>query len=260
MPFVESSGAQIHYSLTGPEGAPAVAFSNSLGTNFSMWDPQVPALEQQQFRILRYDQRGHGQSSAPAGPYTIEMLGRDFLRLLDALSLDRVNFCGLSMGGMTGLWLGLHAPQRFHRLALSNTGAKIGTPETWNPRIETVRKSGMKAIAQAVVERWYTSEFRAASPEAIAATLHMLETTPAAGYIGCCEAIRDSDQSAEISAIRLPVLVIAGAKDPATPPASGRFIAAEIPGAEYVELPAAHLSNIEAATQFTSELLRFFRS
>lgn len=259
MPFAEAGGLTIHYALSGRADAPVVTLSNSLGTNFSMWDAQAPALERE-FRLLRYDQRGHGQTSAPKGPYSIEMLAHDFLGLLDSLNIDKVSFCGLSMGGMTGMWLGLHAAERIHKLALSNTGARIGTAEVWNARIEAVRKSGMKAIAPGVVERWFTPGFRAASPAAISVTLHMLENTHPEGYAGCCEAIRDSDQSGEISAIRLPTLVIAGAKDPATPPASGRFVAERIPGAQYVELSAAHLSNIEAPAQFTSELLRFLKS
>lgn len=259
MPFLETDFVRIHYALSGREGAPVVVLSNSLGTNFSMWDPQVPALERE-FRLLRYDQRGHGQTSATPGPYTIEMLARDVLRLLDSLKFEKANFCGLSMGGLTGMWLGVQAPERFQKLTLSNTGAKIGTPEAWNPRIETVRKSGMKTIAQGVVERWFTAEFRQASPEAAAATLRMLENTPPEGYAGCCEAIRDCDLREAISSIRIPTLVIAGAKDPATPPASGRFIAERIPGAQYVELPAAHLSNIEAPERFTAEVVRFFKS
>jgi 3-oxoadipate enol-lactonase len=260
MSFLEcAGGVKIHYALSECADAPVVVLSNSLGTNFSMWDPQAPALERE-FRLLRYDQRGHGQTSTTPGPYTIEMLARDLLRLLDSLKLDKVNFCGLSMGGLTGMWLGVHAPERFQKLIISNTGAKIGTPEVWNPRIETVRKSGMKSIAAAVVERWYTREFRAASPKDAAATLRMLENTPPEGYAGCCEAIRDCDLLDAISSIRIPTLVISGAKDPATPPASGRFIADKIPGARYVELPAAHLSNIEAPEQFTNEVIRFFKS
>jgi 3-oxoadipate enol-lactonase len=259
MPFLESEGLRIHYALSGPHDAPFVVLSNSLGTNFSMWDTQTPSLERE-FRLLRYDTRGHGQTSVTPGPYTIEMLARDVLRLLDSLKFKKVNFCGLSMGGMIGMWLGLHAPERLHKLALCNTGAKIGLDEVWNTRIDTVSKSDMKAIASGVVERWFTPEFRGASPEAASATLRMLENTSPQGYAACCEAIRDSDQRDAISRIRVPTLVIAGAKDPATPPANGRFIAERIRGAQYVELPAAHLSNIEAPAQFTSELIRFFKS
>jgi 3-oxoadipate enol-lactonase len=256
MPFIEIGDFRAHYALSGPEGAPALVLSNSLGTNFSMWDPELPAFEKR-LRILRYDTRGHGQSSVTPGPYRIEQLGRDVLHVLDRLSLKRVHFCGLSLGGMTGMWLGINAPERLQKLILCNTAARIGSAETWNARIEAVRKSGMKSVAPAVVERWFTPAFRAAAPETIAQTQRMIETSPPEGYAACCAAIRDMDQREAISSINVPTLVIAGAQDPATPPADGQFLAGKIRGARYVELPTAHLSNVEAAAQFSSEVLRF---
>lgn len=259
MPFAELNGLRVHYSLAGAEDAPALVFSNSLGTNFSMWDAQFAALEKD-YRILRYDTRGHGQTGVPAGPYSIELLSRDVLALLDHLHLDRVNYCGLSMGGMIGMWLGINAPERFRRIVLCNTAAKIGTAEIWNARIATVRQGGTQSVAGAVVERWFTPEFRAASPAVVATMLRMLENSPAAGYAECCAAIRDMDQRETIKNVRVPTLVIAGAKDPVTSPAEGRFLAENIPGARYAELPAAHLSNIEAAGQFTAELAKFLKS
>jgi 3-oxoadipate enol-lactonase len=160
---VDVGELRTHYALTGDQ-EPVLVFSNSLGTDFSMWDPQMEEL-QRRFRILRYDTRGHGQSSVTPGDYTIEQLGRDVLGLLDSLRLDRVHFCGLSMGGMIGMWLGIHAPTRLHRLVLCNTAARIGTKEMWNARIATVRRDGMKSVAAAVIERWFTPEFRASFPE-----------------------------------------------------------------------------------------------
>lgn len=259
MPFLETGDLRVHYALTGAPNAPAVVLSNSLGTNFSMWNPQVPALERA-FRVLRYDTRGHGQTRATPGPYTIEQLAGDVLRLLDALRLDRVHFCGLSMGGMIGMWLGVHAEKRLRKLVLCNTAARIGTAEIWNSRIENVRKAGMKAITPAVIERWFTPEFRADSADAVAPVQGMLENTRPEGYIACCQAIRDMDQRGAISAIRVPTLVIAGGKDPATPPAEGRFIAGQIGGASYAELDTAHLSNLEAPAKFTAELINFLKS
>ncbi len=256
MPFIESGGMRIHYALSGIAGEPIVAFSNSLGTNFSMWDPQMPAAEKK-FQVLRYDTRGHGQSPVTPGPYSIEQLGRDALTLLDALGIERIQFCGLSMGGMIGMWLGLNAPTRLTKLVLCNTAAKIGTPETWNARIETVRKSGMKAVAASVVERWLTPEFRARSQQAAEAALRMLEAAPPEGYAACCAAVRDFDARDQISAIRVPTLVITGSKDPATPAADGRFLADQISGARCVELDSSHLSNVEASERFTAELIRF---
>ncbi len=256
MPFIEGGGRKIHYAFSGMAGAPVVAFSNSLGTNFSMWGPQMPAAEKI-FQVLRYDTRGHGESSVTPGPYSIEQLGRDVLTLLDALGIERVYFCGLSMGGMIGMWLGLNAPTRLAKLVLCNTAAKIGTPETWNARIESVRKSGMKAVAASVVERWLTPEFRARSPQAAETALRMLEAAAPEGYAACCAAVRDFDARGQISAIRVPTLVITGSKDPATPPADGRFLADQISGARYVELDSSHLSNVEASEPFTAELVRF---
>jgi len=256
MPFIEIGDFRAHYALSGPAGAPALVLSNSLGTNFSMWDPELPAFEKH-LRILRYDTRGHGQSSVTPGPYRIEQLGRDVLHILDRLSLERVHFCGLSLGGMTGMWLGINAPERLQKLILCNTAARIGSAETWNARIEAIRKSGMKSVAPAVVERWFTPAFRAAAPETIAQTQRMMEASPPEGYVACCAAIRDMDQREAISSINAPTLVIAGAQDHATPPTDGQFLAGKIRGARYVELPAAHLSNVEAAAQFSSEVLRF---
>jgi len=224
-----------------------------------MWDAQVPALEKD-FRVLRYDTRGHGQTALTPGPYTIEQLAQDVVGLLDALRLDRVHFCGLSLGGMTGMWLGAHSGKRLNKLVLCNTGARIGTMESWNTRIEQVRSTGMKPIAAGVVERWFTPEFRARSPQAVAAAQQMIENTPAEGYAGCCAAVRDADFRETLKAIRTPTLVIAGGKDPATPPAAGRFIAESISGAEYAELETAHLSNVEASEKFTSQLIRFLKA
>jgi 3-oxoadipate enol-lactonase len=171
--------------------------------------------------------------------------------------LDRVHFCGLSMGGMIGMWLALNAPERLDKLILSNTAAKIGTPEAWNARIEAVQKNGMKSVASAILERWFTAAFRQKAPETMANILKMLEETNPEGYVACSAAVRDFDCREKLSGIRTPTLVIAGAHDPATPPDGGRFLAQQIPSGRYVELDAAHLSNIEAENQFNKELAAF---
>jgi 3-oxoadipate enol-lactonase len=259
MPFAQLEDVRIHYDLAGPTSAPILVFSNSLGATLSMWDPQMPAF-QKQFRILRYDTRGHGQSSVTPGPYTIEQLGRDVVALLDQLQLDRVYFCGLSMGGQTGMWLALNASDRFHRLVLCNTAANIGTPEMWNARIEATRKDGMSSISTAVMERWFSSDFRASSPDVIAVTKQLFERTNPDGYVANCAAIRDFDARETISAIRVPTLVIAGTHDAATTPADGHYVADHIAGARYVELDAAHLSNIEKRDHFNTELSAFLLS
>jgi 3-oxoadipate enol-lactonase len=255
MPFVEIGELNTHYALTGDNG-PTLVLSNSLGTNFSMWDPQIEEF-QRHFRILRYDTRGHGQSSVTPGDYTTEQLGRDVLGLLDSLRLDRVHFCGLSMGGMIGMWLGIHAPRRLHRLVLCNTAARIGTQEIWKARIAAARNQGMKVVAAAVIERWFTPEFRSSSPEQVASAQRMLENSPPEGYAACCAAIRDMDERETVSQIKAPTLVIYGAHDPVIPVPEAHFLTERIPGAIEVELAASHLSNIEQAAEFTQAVSSF---
>jgi 3-oxoadipate enol-lactonase len=260
MPYAAADdGVRIFYRFDGDDGRPILLLSNSLGTTLEMWEPQLPALSSR-FNVLRYDSRGHGRSDAPAGPYTIARLGRDALALLDALGIPRVSFCGLSKGGMVGLWLGIHAADRLDRLVLANTSAHIGAPEVWNRRIATVRRDGMAAIAPGVIERWFTPGFQEQDPEAVARIAAMLRGTAPEGYIACCAAVRDMDQRDAIAAIRAPTLVIAGTQDAATPPVQARFIAKAIPGARLVELEAAHLSSVEQATAFTDHLLDFLSS
>ena len=257
--FVEVDGASIHCRFDGTARAPVLVLSNSLGTDLAMWDPQIATLART-FRVLRYDTRGHGKSAATPGPYAIERLGRDVIGLLDGLKIERAHFCGLSLGGITGMWLGIHAPGRLQRLVLANTAARIGPPDNWNARIEKVRAGGMGAISQAVVELWFTPAFIAINPERIAMMRQMMERTPAKGYTACCAAVRDMDQRDAIAAIGAPTLVIAGTHDVATPATDGRFLADHIKGAAYAELDAAHLSNIEAAPAFTAALLAFLNA
>jgi 3-oxoadipate enol-lactonase len=254
--FAELKDVRIHYELAGPADAPVVMFSNSLGATLSMWDAQMPEITKT-LRALRYDKRGHGQSSLPPGPYTVEQLGRDAVALLDFLKLDTVHFCGLSIGGQTGMWLGVNAPKRLKKLVLCNTGAKIGTSDAWNLRIEAVQKGGVKAVSGAVIERWFTAEFRAKEPAVVSKIQQALEGNSPEGYTGCCAAVRDFDHREKLGAIQTPTLVIAGAHDPATPPADGRFVAEKIRGARYLELEAAHLSNIEDRDRFTAEVGKF---
>jgi 3-oxoadipate enol-lactonase len=256
MPHLDLKDGSLHYRFDGPEAAPVLVFSNSLGTNFGMWDPQIPAMARH-FRVLRYDTRGHGLSAVTPGPYSIEQLGRDALGLLDGLKIDKVCFCGLSMGGMTGMWLGVNAPERLDRLILANTASLIGNREIWNARIEQVRQGGMASIAESVLQRWFTPSFLASAPDRVERVRQMLLQTAAAGYIGNCEAVREMDQREAIARIATPTLVITGSKDPATPAAEGRFVAGRIAGAKYVELETAHLSNIEAAEEFTAAISTF---
>lgn len=256
MPFLDGDSPRLHYVVDGPPEAPVLVLASSLGANLTMWDPQVRALGDT-FRILRYDPRGHGRTTVAPGPCTVPALASDVLRLMDALGLERVHFCGLSMGGMVGMWLGAHAAGRVHRLVLCNTAPVLGTPEHWNARIRTVREEGMRALSGTVAERWFRPGFGDQEPEALAAAVRMLLETPVEGYVAACEALRDADERADAAAIRLPTLVIGGRHDPATPAHQVRRLAETIPGAEYVELETSHLSNLEAPDAFTAELRRF---
>jgi 3-oxoadipate enol-lactonase len=256
MPILEYGRQRIHYRCDGADTAPPLVLSNSLGTDLGLWQAQVPALAER-FRVVRYDTRGHGGSSIADGPLRIDDLASDVLRLIDALGIERAHFCGLSLGGMIGMWLGTHAPERIDRLVLANTSARIAPPELWEARIAAVRAGGMARIVDAVLERWFTTGFRAREAETVARIRRMLETTPAEGYIACCAAIRDMDQRESVAAIRAPTLVIAGSADVATPPENARVLVERIAGARYHELPTAHLSNIEEAAAFTAAVVAF---
>jgi 3-oxoadipate enol-lactonase len=249
-------GIRLYARVEGRDDAPALLLSNSLGTRLEMWDAQAPALTET-FRLIRYDSRGHGRSAVPGGGYTIERLAKDALQVLGALDVHCVRFCGLSMGGMVGLWLASHAPDRVERLVLANTAAQLGPVEIWDARIESVRRGGMAEIARGVIERWFTAAFRASAPSSVMPIYDALLATSPVGYAGCCSAIRDMDQRSSLASIRAPTLVIGGIHDSATPIANSREIAEAIPGAHLIELDAAHLSNIERRDEFTGALSAF---
>jgi 3-oxoadipate enol-lactonase len=258
MPLRESPGLHLHHRLDGLADGPCLVLSNSLGCTLEMWERQIAAFSRE-YRVLRYDTRGHGRSGVPQRPCTIEQLGLDVLGLLDALGIERTHYCGLSMGGATGMWLAVNAPHRIERLVLCNTTPWLGPPEAMNARIETLLRDGMPAMVEAILERWFTSEFRVREPLAVDRIRQVLLTTPVDGYVRCCEAIRDMDQRASLARIAAPTLVIAGTYDPTPTPAAARAWASMIPNARFVELPAAHLSNIGAAEQFTRQVLDFLR-
>jgi 3-oxoadipate enol-lactonase len=256
MPLMRLGEYSVNYALTGSSSAPVLVLSNSLGTNLSMWDPQLAEFEKH-FWVMRYDTRGHGGSSVPAGPYSLELLGGDVVELLDALEIQSAYFCGLSLGGLTGLWLALYAAERLQKLVISSASAKFGTAESWEKRMAAVRQGGMKLVASQVIERWYSPSFRDRAPDGIRATQEMLEATSAEGYVNCCGALRDADLRKEISDIRTASLVISGTQDPVSPPADGQFIANKIVGSKYFEVNAAHLLNVEAAGEFTKTVVSF---
>ena len=248
---------ELNYELGGREGAPVVAFTGSLGTDLTMWRPQSDRVGER-FRTLRYDTRGHGASPAPPGPYAMDDLGSDLVALLDRLGIERVSLCGLSIGGMVSMWVAAHAPERVDRLVLCCTSAQLGPPETWRERAATVRAEGVGAIADMVLERWFTAPFAAAHPEVIERMRGMLTATSPEGYAGCCEAIAAMDLRPDLPSVRAPTLVVAAEEDPSIPPEHGRRIAELIPGARFeVISPAAHIATIERPDLTTAMILRF---
>jgi 3-oxoadipate enol-lactonase len=256
MPEIKADGCNIHVEVEGPERAPVLMLSNSLGTNLHMWDEQVAPFTRH-FRLIRYDRRGHGKSDAPQGPYSMERLGRDVLAILDHLGIGKINWCGLSMGGMVGMWLGAQAPQRIDKLILSNTTAYFADKAMWDGRIKMVRDKGLSAIVDANMERWFTKAFRERSPQAVARIREMFLATNVDGYIACGEAIRAMDHRPLLSKINAPTLVIAGRYDPATTLEAGEFIAQHMPNAKLAVLDTAHIANMEQPKEYADTVLGF---
>jgi 3-oxoadipate enol-lactonase len=256
MPVINADGCPINVQVDGPEGAPVLMLSNSLGTTLDMWAGQVAPFTRD-FRLVRYDRRGHGKSGCPKGPYTMERLGRDVLAVLDALGLKKINWCGLSMGGMVGQWLGANAPERVERLVLTNTSSYFADKTMWNDRLKMVREKGVAAFAGPNMERWFTKGFLERSPEAVAPIKAMFAATPLEGYIACGEAVRDMDHRTLLPKISAPTLVIAGKHDPATPLEANEYLKNNIPGAKLEVLDAAHMSNVEQPEAYTKAVLGF---
>ena len=257
MAFVEVDHARLRYDVAGSgDGAPLLLI-NSLGCALEMWDPQKADFGAR-FRVISYDARGHGQSSLGGKTQlTIADLTRDAIAVLDAAGVERAHWCGLSLGGMTSMWAAAHHPERVATIVLSNTAAYLPPRENWNARIETALNEGMGALVDTILGRWFTADFLARHPESVQPIRAMLLATDPRGYAACCAAIRDMDQREPIRGIRVPALVIAGARDPATPPEHAEQICERIPGARLTVLDAAHLSNVECAPEFTAAVLGF---
>jgi 3-oxoadipate enol-lactonase len=256
MPEIDADGCPIHFEVEGPERAPVLMLSNSLGTTLHMWDEQVVPFTQH-FRLVRYDRRGHGKSGAPKGPYSIDRLGRDVLAVLDGLGLAKVSWCGLSMGGMLGQWLGANAPGRIERMVITNTSSYFPDKNSWNERLKLVEEKGVAAFASTNMTRWFTKGFLERAPQKVAPIEAMFAATPLEGYLGCGAAVRDMDQRPLLPKIAAPTLVIAGKYDGATTPEANRYIADHIPGAKFALLEAAHLSNVEQSEAYTKAVLDF---
>jgi len=247
----------IAYRVDGRSDGPALVFSNSLGTDHRLWDRQMPAVGDD-FRVVRYEACGHGVSDLPRGPVTIARLAQDLLALLDHLEIDRAAVCGCSLGGVTALWLAVNRPERLTGVVLANTGAKVGTSESWNARIAAVRAGGTAAVRDQVVGRFLTPEFRARDPETTSLVSGMLEATNPDGYIAACKALRESDLRADAASVRVPVLIIGSERDQSTPPALSLELNAAIRRSELVMIPnAAHLSNVEQPALFNHALRHY---
>lgn len=245
--------ARLHHELFGPLDAPPLLLAGSLGATLRMWDRQLALAGHLQ--LIAFDHRGHGGSPAPPGPYELADLGRDVLELMDALRLERASFCGLSIGGMVGMWLAANAPARIGRLVLCCTSASL-EPQLWRDRAAAVRSGGMAALSRQIAGRWFTPGYRAAHPATLARFEATLEEVAPEGYAGCCDAIAAMDLRPLLPSVTAPTLVLAGADDPATPPWHGAVIASGIPGARLrVIRGVSHLANVAAPAEFTAALL-----
>jgi 3-oxoadipate enol-lactonase len=234
----------LHHTVDGPDEAPVLVLSSSLGTTGDLWAPLVEALASS-FRVVRYDHRGHGGSPVPTGPYTMDDLGGDVLALLDTLGADRAHLAGVSLGGMVGMWMASHAPERVDRMVLICTSARLGPPEMWQTRANAVRAQGMGGIADQVVGRWLPRSYAAQHPEAVQLLRGMLMATPVDGYVACCAAIERMNLEDQLSTVAAPTLVIAGLEDESTPPPHSQRIVERIPDARLALVSgAAHLANV----------------
>ena len=257
--MVGEGGNRLHFAWSGQEAGPVLVLSHSLGSDLSLWEENLSAWEEE-FRILRYDHRGHGKSETPEGDWKIEDFGSDLVRLLDHLEVEEVLFCGVSLGGMVGLWVAENHPSRISRLVVANTSAYTEDPRLLECRIREVMSGGTKAIAEDVLEKWLTAEFREANPGTVERFRSTLWETSAEAYRKTSEAVCGLDLREGLSGIEIPVLVITGSFDQATPKEWGERIADQVPRARLRELTAAHLSNVERAEEFVAETLGFFRS
>lgn len=251
----------MNYKLTGTPNSPVLIFSNSLGSEMMMWDELIPYLLPY-FRVLQYDTRGHGGSKTNLGTdgYSIELLAKDVIKLMDDLNIEKAYYCGLSMGGLIGQWLGINHPNHFKKIVLSNTGAKIGNDERWNGRIETISKNGMQAIVDDTMERWFTENFRETKPQRVAETKAMFLRSDIQGYSNCCCAIRDADFREQLQNFSVEALVITGDEDPVTNVEQAEFLVNNIPNATLKVLHARHLAATELPKEYAETLLNFFIS
>jgi 3-oxoadipate enol-lactonase len=260
MDTIELSTHRLHYRIDGDApDKPWLTFCNSLGTDLHMWDRQVAELSKTHL-ILRYDRRGHGLSTTPTPPYQLADLGQDVLTLLDRLQIERTDFCGLSIGGLTAQWLGINASERLGKLVVCASAARIGTQESWSARAEAVQQSGLSSLRDATADRWFSPGFREDDPQTVETVLDMLTSTSLDGYIGCCTALGQADLREELPRIAKPLLAISGIADAVCPPTDLEFIASSVHNGRHVALPGRHIVNVEAAVEFNRVLAEFLNS
>lgn len=251
------TAVKVHAEVTGDRAAPPLVLVNSLGTDLTMWDGQVAALSADH-RLVRYDPRGHGRSPAPPGPYTLADLGSDLVALLDRLKIERVIACGISLGGLTALWLTVTHPERVDRLVLANTAARIGTREAWMERARTVRSEGTIAVADVVVDRFLSAGFRTRNSEIATRLRQRLVETDDEGYAACCLALAAADLRSAVTEVQAPVLVIGSTEDVATPPEGARWLHDRLPDSRLQLLEGCgHLSCLERPRAFNHAVLNF---
>jgi 3-oxoadipate enol-lactonase len=261
MKTIKTATIEINYEDEGPADAPVIVFSNSLGSNLGMWQQQAEQFRKD-YRVVRYDHRGHGQSEVPEGPYIFAELSNDVVALMDALEIAQAHFVGLSMGGMTAMGLALAHPQRLLSITACNCVAAFG-PEAlavWDERIAAITANGLAPLVEGTLQRWFTQPTIDARPDEMAAVREMILATPVAGYLACCEAIKHLNYIDRIYTIGVPTLFIAGTHDLGTPASAMRDMHARVSGSRYVELDAAHLSNIERPAEFERALKDFLSS
>lgn len=251
-----ASGSNLCVDAKEQTDLPALVLSNSIGADFHMWDEFV-SLMQNKVRIIRYDTRGHGRSDIGSEPFTMEMLARDVISILDNLEVSRAFICGLSLGGLTAQWLGITYPERFSGMILANTAANFPPATMWHDRANTVREQGLRPMVGATIDRWFTKSFQQANPARIAEISKMIEGTSSEGYARCCEVLAGTDLVEKIGNIGLPVQVICGQHDQSTTPARGQELVDRIPRASMVILNAAHISSIEASRAFAEAIEKF---
>lgn len=259
MPTFNSNDVTIHYQTFGQATKPAIIFSNSLGTNYRMWQAQIDFFQQDHF-VICYDTRGHGDSSTPQGPYTLQQLGQDVLNLLDHLKVEKAAFCGISMGGLTGQWLAIHSPTRFHHILIANTAAKIGQEQAWLDRANLVREQGLNTIASTAASRWFTECFIQSHPTVVTSLSNDLGAGSPEGYASCCEALAKADLRTEIESIEVPMLIIAGTQDPVTTVEDATAMQQKIPHSQLYCINASHISNIEQADDFNQQMFTFIQT